>query len=348
MKACVLEDINNLVYKEVEKPTPKINEVLVEIKACGICSSDVDRVFKTGTYNFPTIPGHEFAGEIVAVGENVDVKNIGTRVTVFPLLPCFQCVSCKEEEFARCENYKYFGSRNDGGFAQYLAVPLWNTVPFSENVSFENACLCEPTSVAKHALGKVGNVNGKNIAIIGNGTIGLLAGMWAKVYGANKIFIVGRSKDKVEFSKKIGFSDSVSTLDVDVVDYVKENTNGQGADVVLEMVGSDQSISQSILTVKKGGTIVFVGNPTGDITLNRDVYWKILRNELTIKGTWNSSFGDLKNDWIASIESMEKGVIQPEKLITHEFPLSECEKAFNVLKTTEENAIKVVFKPNEI
>lgn len=348
MKACVLESINNLVFKETIKPMPKSNEVLVKIKACGICSSDVGRVFKNGTYNYPTILGHEFSGEVVAVGDNAYDNMIGKRVAVFPLLPCFECTSCKEEEFQLCENYKYFGSRNDGGFAEYLAVPIWNLVTFSDKISFESASLCEPTSVAKHAIDKAGDIEGKNIVIVGNGTIGLLAGMWAKVYNANKIFIIGRSKGKVEFAKKIGFSDSITSLDVNVKEYINENTNGQGADIVLEMVGSEQSISESILIAKKGGTIVFVGNPSDDICLKRDVYWKILRNELTVKGSWNSSFSQTKNDWVASIKNMENGVIDPEKLITHKFPLAECEKAFNVLQNPKENAIKVIFKPSEL
>lgn len=347
MKACVLEQIGKLSYKEVNKPIPEANEVLVRIKACGICSSDIDRVFKTGTYHFPTIPGHEFAGEIVSVGENVGIENIGKRVAVFPLLPCFQCESCAEEEFARCENYKYFGSRNHGGFAEYLAVPIWNTVSFSEKIPFERASLCEPTAVAKHALDKVGDISNKTIVIIGNGTIGLLAGMWANTYGAKKVFIIGRSQGKVEFSKKIGFVDSISSSSENVTQYIKDNADDKGADVVLEMVGSKDAISQSILSVKKGGTIVLAGNPTEDILLDRDIYWKILRNELTVKGTWNSSFGQMKNDWLVSMEYMEKGILKPEKLITHHFSLEEYEEAFDVLQNPKENAIKVIFKMNE-
>ena len=134
MKACVLEGIGQLKYKDVEIPVMKKGEVLVNVKACGICSSDIPRIFTTGTYHFPTIPGHEFCGQIVDAAEDVDKSYIGKRAVIFPLIPCGECPSCKEKEYARCDNYNYFGSRCDGGMAEYISVPLWNIVTFSDDI----------------------------------------------------------------------------------------------------------------------------------------------------------------------------------------------------------------------
>ncbi len=345
MKACVLEKIGGLTYGDVAKPSPKTGEVLLQVKACGICSSDVDRVFRSGTYHYPTILGHEFSGEIVALGEDCDPELLGKRAVVFPLLPCFACPSCEEEAFARCENYRYFGSRNDGGFAEFLAVPLWNLLVFADSLSYEVASLCEPASVARHALKKAGSCEGKSVAIVGNGTIGLLSGMWAKLEGASQVFLLGRSKKKVDFGKELGFAQSISTENPEFLDYLLEETQGQGADIVLEMVGSGEAVSQSILACKKGGTLVLTGNPQGEMSLGRQEYWQILRKELTVKGSWNSSYYCLGNDWQAVITAMEQGILNPEPLITHKFSLKEWENAFQVLQDPKETAIKVLLLP---
>lgn len=345
MKACVLKKIGEMSYETVADPVLNPQEVLLRIGACGICSSDVDRVYRTGTYHFPTIPGHEFAGEIVAVGEGCEHSLLGKRAAVFPLLPCFSCPSCEEEAYGRCENYRYFGSRNDGGFGEYLAVPLWNLVFFSQSVPFAQAALCEPMAVARHALGQGGDCTGKTVAVIGNGTIGLLAGLWAKKMGASQVVMVGRGEKKVDFGKTLGFSHSISSQKEDVPTYIRQCTGGQGADVVLEMVGSSASVELSISSCKKGGTVVLTGNPHGDMTLSRDIYWKILRQELTLKGSWNSSYQKEQNNWKESIAVMEEGTFPLDSLITHQFPLAQWEKGFQVMTEGKETVVKVILVP---
>ena len=130
MKALVLHESEKLTLDEIPVEPLRPGTVLVKIKACGICSSDVERVFINGTYHFPTIPGHEFSGQIVAVGDDVDESLLGRRTCVFPMLPCFECPSCKKQQYAQCSHYDYFGSRRDGGYAEYLVVPTWNLVLF--------------------------------------------------------------------------------------------------------------------------------------------------------------------------------------------------------------------------
>lgn len=343
MKACVLEKVGQLVYRDVPVPTLKENEVLLRVRACGICSSDMDRVFKTGTYHFPCIPGHEFSGEIVEAGSGVDRAYLHRRATVFPLLPCFHCAACEAGAYARCEKYNYFGSRCDGAFAEYVAVPVWNLVPFSEEIPYTTAALCEPASVALHALSAAAMTPHTTVAIVGCGTIGLLAAMWARVRGAQRIVVVGRGKANVEFARSLGFSDAVSGLEADAEAYVRELSNGAGADVVLEAVGSTEAISTALRLAKKGGQVILTGNPKGDIHLERNIYWKILRGELTLTGTWNSSYTNSLNDWKTVMNAIEQRIIQPEPLITHRFPLKACAAAFDVLRTGKEAVAKVMF-----
>ena len=174
MRALVLHDVADLRLETVPVPELTAGCVLLKIQACGICSSDKERVFVTGTYHFPTIPGHEFAGKIVAAADDVDEALLGRRASVFPMLPCKECDACKIEQYAQCSNYNYFGSRCDGGFAEYLVVPVWNLVLYDDSVPYAMAALSEPSAVSMHAV-NIGNIKkGENVAVVGTGTIGFL------------------------------------------------------------------------------------------------------------------------------------------------------------------------------
>ncbi len=156
MKAYVLHGIDDLRYEEVQEPSLKQGEVLVEVKAAGICGSDIPRIFENGTYSFPLIPGHEFSGVVVKTASEAEDKWLGEHVGVFPLLPCKSCVPCQKGHYEMCRNYSYIGSRTNGAFAQYVAVPVWNLIRLPEGVSFEAAAMLEPMAVAVHAMRSVG------------------------------------------------------------------------------------------------------------------------------------------------------------------------------------------------
>lgn len=342
MKACVLESVGSLVYKEVPTPQAQEGEVLLKVRACGICSSDIDRVFKTGTYHFPTIPGHEFAGEIVAVGEGVDDSYVGKRAAVFPLLPCFECDSCKSENYVHCSSYSYFGSRQDGAFAEYLAVPLWNIIPFDDSLPFTEAALCEPTAVAMHACDKANHIEGAHVAVIGSGTIGIIIALRAQHLGAKSVTLVGTRDKKLDFARELGISQTVNSSRETVHEAIAALTDNRGADVVFECVGTSDSLESSILSTAKSGQVVVVGNPAGDMTLPRNSYWKILRNELTLTGMWNSSYNAEVNDWQTALEFMGLPGVDLSKLVTHTFDLSQHEAAFDAVRDRETFSIKVM------
>ena len=345
MKACVLEDIGKLEYKDVPDPVMKKGEVLVRIRACGICSSDIPRIFETGTYHFPTIPGHEFSGEIVDAYDPENKELVGKRVVVFPLLPCGKCPSCLEQEYARCDDYDYFGSRCDGGMAELLSVPVWNLVFFNDSLDFASAALCEPASVAGHAVDRSKIKEGDIVAVTGTGTVGILEAFWAKARGAGTVIFIGRSEEKLDFVKKLGFEHIINTSKEDVEAAVKKYTGGEGADVSFECVGNPEAIKTAVVCTKKGGNVVLTGNPSGDITFEKAVYWKILRNELTVTGTWNSGFSEKKNDWKETVKNMESGKLPVERLITHKFPLSETDIALDVLRDKNSFSVKAVLLP---
>ena len=204
MKALVLHEVGKLTLDEVPVEEIRPGTVLVKIKACGICSSDVERVFINGTYHFPTIPGHEFSGQIVAVGDGVDEKLLGRRTCVFPMLPCFDCPSCKKQQYAQCSHYDYFGSRRDGGFAEYLVVPTWNLVLFDESLSYDVAAMCEPAAVGIHANGLANVRAGQTVLVIGTGMIGYVCAAFASQI-TDKVIMCGNSASKLTMAKKYGW-----------------------------------------------------------------------------------------------------------------------------------------------
>lgn len=344
MNGLVLESIGNLKLKRVEKPAPGNSEVLLKVKACGICSSDIPRIFKTGTYHFPTIPGHEFSGVIEEVGENVDESYIGKRAAVFPLLPCFDCEPCRQGQYAQCKNYNYFGSRCDGAFAEYIAVPVWNLVPFDDNLDYEIGALCEPFAVSIHAFEAAGNLSADdNIAIIGTGTIGFMIGLIAKLHGVKNVIMCGRNKSKIEFAQSLGFS-TADTSSEDFEKQIEHITGGKGLKTVFEVVGSPASVNLSVKACGTMGEVILVGNPTGDIEFEKAVYWKILRQQITVKGIWNSVYSGENSDWTKAISILENNADLFRKLITHSFTLEQAEEALDTVKSLEKFSLKVMFK----
>lgn len=333
MKACVLLDKEKLEYREVETPKLKAGEVLVKINACGICSSDFNRVYGDSAYFFPLILGHEFAGKIVDCSDDVDKSIINKKVVVFPLLPCNECEFCREKHYAQCKNYSYFGSRQNGAMAEYIAVPLWNIKFLPQGLASEIGALCEPTAVAVNAITKIKDIGNKTVCISGSGTIAILCGLYAKSKGADVAFVV-RNNLKKEFLSSLGFEKFVS-LDKE------EQAN---CEVLIECVGSNDSLTNCIKFVKSNGQIILVGNPSGDMNLNKKDYWKILRSEISLNGVWNSNYKNNDfDDWDIAIDFLFNNQNSVSKLISDKFNLKDEIKAFEQLKEKNSIHIKGVF-----
>ncbi|MDO8685697.1 MAG: galactitol-1-phosphate 5-dehydrogenase [Clostridiales bacterium] len=344
MKACVLHGIGDLRFEVAPAPTPAKGEVLIRIKASGICGSDIPRVFTKGTYCFPTIPGHEFAGQIVAVGEGTNRQLVGRKAAVFPLLPCMKCEACQIGEYAQCKDYNYFGSRCNGGFAEYIAVPVWNLVMTPDILSYEEAAMAEPAAVAIHALRQAGIEIGDNVAIFGAGPIGLMLGQWAEAWGAGKVLLVDIDEGKIAFAKEMGFQYVWNSKDGDPVKWITEMTGDRGADLAIEGAGVSSSLEQCLGCVRPFGRIVAMGNPAGDMKISQKAYWELLRKQLKISGTWNSSFVSLpKNDWDLAIFAMAQNRINAKPFITHRFSLEQCNEALLMMRDRTAFFNKVMF-----
>jgi L-iditol 2-dehydrogenase len=343
MKACVLHAVGDLRYEEVPDPKVKPGEVLVKIRASGICGSDIGRVFYKGTYHFPTIPGHEFSGEIVEAGDPADKALVGRKAAVFPLLPCRQCDMCEVGEYASCRNYDYFGSRRDGGFAEYISVPVWNVIPVEDSLSFEEAAMAEPAAVSLHALGRAGVAFGDTVLIFGAGPIGLMLAGFARAWGALEVILLDVDEHKIRFAREMGHRYVLDSRDADYARQVMAITGEKGADVAVEGTGVSQALSGCLKCAKPGGKVVLMGNPVKGMDLPQNDYWEILRKQLALFGTWNSSYTRGKNDWQAALAAMAQGKLNVKPFVTHRVDLSRCNEAFDMIKERKEFFNKVMF-----
>lgn len=347
MKAWVLHGINDLQLEEINSPAIGENEVLLAVKAAGICGSDIPRVFYTGTYSYPLIPGHEFSGQVAALGTNVDPKWQGKRVGVFPLIPCGECLPCSRGQYEMCRHYSYLGSRRDGGFAEYVAVPEKNLIALPEEVSYEEAAMLEPMSVAVHAMRKIAPATEECTVICGLGTIGLFLLMFLLEAGHQNIFVIGNKDFQRRMAVKLGLPETsfCDSRTRDVEKWLLERTDGRGADVFFECVGRNETVEQAVGLTGPGGRVMLVGNPASDMTIAKPVYWKILRNQLTVLGTWNSSFTHASDDdWHYVLDRLGDGRIVPAQMITHRVPLEELDRGLAVMKDKKEEYGKVMLK----
>lgn len=329
MKAYVLHGIGDLRYEDWPMPELQPGWALVKVLAAGICSSDIPRIFEKGTYHFPTIPGHEFCGQVEAVHDEADSGWIGKRVGVYPLIPCKKCPSCQKGRYETCEHYDYLGSRRDGGFAEYVAVPVWNLLELPDTVSDVQGALLEPAAVALHAVKRAEIASGDSVCVVGTGAIGLLAGQWAKLQGVGRVVIKGRSEAKRNLAEGCG------------LEYVTDIAEEQ-FDRVIEAVGSEEALREGISLTAPGGRLVLMGNPDGPRTLSQDEYWRILRKQLTLTGTWNSSFCSPQSDWTEAVKTMKTGMLKAEVAVSNTLGLDELRLGLGLMRNKARSCRKVI------
>lgn len=347
MKAYVLHGINDLWLEEKAVPEVGPGKVLVQVRAVGICGSDIPRIFQTGTYSFPTVPGHEFSGVVAEVGAQADESWLGRPVGVFPLIPCMECVPCRQKAYELCRHYSYLGSRTDGGFAEYVAVPQENLIALPEEVSFEAAAMLEPMAVAVHAMRLAQAKPGQTVMVYGLGTIGLLVAMFLKEAGIERVMVAGNKEQQRQFAAMLGIAaeDFCDTRARKLGAWLKERTDGAGADVFFECIGKSDTIAEAIDLTAPMGMVALVGNPYGDVKLDKAVYWKVLRNQLTVRGSWNSSFThEETDDWHYVLHCLAGKRVEPEKLITHLFSFGELRLGLEIMRSKREEYVKIMVK----
>ena len=351
MKAWVLHDIGDIRFEEIPEPSLQSGEVLVRVADAGICGSDIPRTYDTGAHVHPLVIGHEFSGTVEKLSDGVPAEWMHRRVGVFPLIPCGKCGPCQKRKYEMCRHYDYIGSRRDGAFGEYVRVPARNLIALPDGVSMREAAMLEPMAVAVHAIrrasGEFALAKDAKIAVLGLGTIGLLTVMFLLDAGYENLYVIGNKEFQLAQAVKIGipYEKCCNSRKQDMRQWL---ANIAGAELVFECVGSSECILRSVEAAAPGGTVMAVGNPASDIRFDRQTYWKILRNQLSVLGTWNSSFtGEVSDDWHYVLQRLESGYIKPENLITRLLPLSELEEGLLIMRDKKEDYVKVMTELSE-
>lgn len=347
MKAVQMLGIKQLQVADVEMPAPKEDEVLLKVMAVGVCGSDIPRINKKGPHVLPIIPGHEFAGEVVSLGSNVTDWKVSDRVTVAPLIPCNECEWCKKGEYSLCVDYKYYGSRNDGAFAQYLAVKADNMVKLEDNIPFDWGATIDPAANAIHACFRANLTEDDTLCVFGMGAIGLFAVQYGKAIGIKRVIAVDVNDEKLAVAKDCGADFTVNSIKNDVVEKVKALTNGKGVSVALDMSGAPVAQVQAVKVSGKMGRVVYLGISNSSLEFPKEVVDQILRGQITITGSWNSFSKPFPGkEWIEAVRLMAEGKMDGGKTISHKLGLDAVPEVFR--KIDEEPFVynKIMFYPH--
>jgi L-iditol 2-dehydrogenase len=349
MKAVRLFAPGDIRCVEIDRPViNKDDDVIIKVKACGVCGSDIIRVMEKGAYYHPITIGHEFSGIVDQVPDKVSHIEVGDRVTVMPLIPCGKCRYCQVGEFVMCDEYAYYGSRMDGAMAEYIKVSVDNILPLPVNVDFEEGSTTDPASVSLHAIRKLDLEPGQNIVVFGMGAIGLITIQWLKEMGAGTVIAVDIQDEKLELAKKLGADITINGKKDEVVSLLESKIGTNNIDAAIELAGNKLTQVQAIDSVRKMGAVVYCGISYSDLDIPNSTLTKILRGELIIKGSWNSSIAPLPvSEWGTSLDFMNMGKLKINPIISHRYRLEKCQECFDMMYKKREVFNKVLFKPED-
>lgn len=334
MKAGVIYGRDDLRFEEVPKPVIEAGEVLVKVRATGICGSDIPRVLGDGAHFYPIVIGHEFSGEVVEVGNAVTTLKIGDRVAGVPLVPCMKCEDCLKGSYSQCKHYSFIGSREQGSFAEYVKVPEKNAVKFDESVSFEQGALFEPSTVALHGLMRANYRCGEDVAILGGGTIGIFTAQWARIYGAKRVFVFDIDKDRLALAKKLGADVVINTLDKDFMEQVRSYVGNKGFGYVYETAGVDVTMKMAFELAGNRSNVCYIGTPTRDLVFTPKLLENMLRKEFNLTGSWMSYSAPFPGEeWTLTAHFFSTGALKfDSSLIFKRLPLSGIKSGFDMYK----------------
>ena len=348
MKAAVLHGTNDLRFEDIEIKPIESDEVKIKVVAAGICGSDPPRVLKHWKYPVPAIPGHEFAGIVEEIGADVKNVKVGDRVVAIPFVPCNECEFCKRGLFSLCENHGMLGAKTYGAFAEYANVKATNVLNIGD-MDFEDAAMIEPMAVAMHGVLNIKPQIGDTVAVLGSGTLGQMVTQALKVAGVGKVIAVDISDNKLKEAGELGADILINAKNVNVVEKIKELTNGQGVDISLECAGSKITQEQCLLITKKKGKIGYLGIAYSDIHISEEAFENIFRKELELKGFWNSYSAPFPGqEWTKSIELVNEGKIKLKEMVSHRFALEDTYKAFEMIRDRKEEFNKILILPQGV
>jgi L-iditol 2-dehydrogenase len=345
MKALLLSQYKHLEIANLPDPEPGHGEVLVSVAACGICGSDIHGYDgSSGRRIPPIVMGHEAAGTIAAVGAGVAGFAEGDRVTFDSTIFCGACSNCRRGDVNLCDQRQVLGVscaefRRPGAFAEYIAVPSRILYRLPDNLSFNEAAMLEAVSVALHGVSLTPVSPNCTALVLGAGMIGLLTLQALRAAGCSKVYVADVDSTRLKLAKDVGATAALSS-EKDVVEQVMQLTGGTGVDLAIEAVGRNETVQASIDSVRKGGTVVLVGNISPEVTLPLQ---KVVTRQIRLQGSCASA-----GEYPRAIELLASGAIQVKPLITAVAPLEEGPRWFERLYAREPNLMKVILTPEMV
>lgn len=338
MRQAIMTQPGKIEFKDVPRPTLKPGEVLIQVRRIGVCGSDIHVYHGLHPYTqYPIVQGHEVAGEITELGEGVSGFAPGDKVVFMPQVTCGECYPCRRGMYHICDSLKVMGFQTNGAAQDFLAVRAEMVLKLPESISIDEAAMIEPVSVAVHALSRYGSVAGLNVLVLGAGTIGNLVAQVAAASGANKVMITDVSSYKLQKAMECGLKLALNPQQEDLGQAILQQFGADKADLILECVGVQDTISQAVTHARKGSTIVVVGvfaqKPQVDLGLVQD-------RELSLLGTLMYQ----KKDYLRAIELVAGGKLCLDRMITHRFSFDDYLKAYETIDSSGGKYMKVMIE----
>jgi len=349
MKAAVLYGKNDLRVVKKKVLRPGMQEVLVKVEACAICGSD-PKIVAHGWQNQPPygeyIPGHEYAGTVVALGDGVVGFDVGDRIAVESHKGCGVCMNCIRGFYTVCMNYgnlaaghRHYGFTTNGGFAEYAVNHINTLHKIPETLNFEEATLITTAGTSMYGITRIGGVEpGETVVVAGPGPVGLMATQLAKQMGAAHVIVTGTRDERLKLARELGADATINVKEEEVIQRVFEMTGGIGADVVLECVGTATALEDAVEYTRKNGRIALLGMHGQPVSINAS---RIMLSNITLAGS--RAEGDRSVSKVAPL--MGDGRLKCRPLVTHTFPLNQINEAVKTFVKRIGGAIKVVVKP---
>jgi L-iditol 2-dehydrogenase len=339
MKTALVKEPSVILIEEIDSPILDSGDILVQMHACGICGSDLEKVY--GKYGQPSMRlGHEPAGVIIKVGSDVIGFEKGDRVFTHHHVPCYSCHFCRHGNETMCPKYSETNLLPCGLAEEYI-VPRWNIVhggvlKLPDSMSFEEAAMIEPLACCVRAWKKYLYHEGDSVAIFGVGPTGMMHVMLAQSKKFSKIFCFDVNDFRLEFAKKFNVMESINSLDENKKQKVLDHTQGKGVDVAIIATSSIKALEDAIDMVRKGGTIMMFGVPSKDAKITLDMS-KVYSNEITLLTSYAASDSDTKE----ALHLIESSQINVNQLVTHTYPIQDSQKAFDHARNGD-NAMKIL------
>lgn len=317
MKSVVVHADSRLTVEEQPAPTLSApDEVLVRIAYSGLCGSDIPRIFASSSHFYPITLGHEFSGHVISTGEDVTDLHEGDAVTCVPLLPCFQCEECRQTAYSQCKHYQFIGSRRSGGHAEFIVVSRKNLFKLPENFSLLQGAFLEPLTVGLHALKLAGGCQGKEVIVIGAGTIGQLVIQAASALGAKSVTAIDINPQRLALAEETGASHVYNSATCNADDIRQQTHERRFNQLIVETAGTAQTVALSLNIAGPKAQIALVGTLHKDLTLDVATFGNILRKELTLLGSWmNYSSPWPGSEWRQAIQLFTENKLSLEPLI---------------------------------